>query len=99
MRKISEQTASCYGTVESEQMVKRLNQMLTGWGNYFYLGQVLPAYTAVDMHTMRRLRQWLCRKHKVRSGKYVLFPDARLYEQYGLTRLASTTTSFPWAKA
>ena len=98
-RKISEQTASCYGTVESEQMVKRLNQMLTGWGNYFYLGQVLPAYTAVDMHTMRRLRQWLCRKHKVRSGKYVLFPDARLYEQYGLTRLASTTTSFPWAKA
>ena len=97
-RKISEQTASRYGVVEPEQMVERLNRLLTGWGNYFYLGQVQPAYNAVDMHTIRRLRQWLCRKHKVRNGKYVRFPDARLYDQYGLVRLTRTTTGFPWAK-
>ena len=96
-RKVSEQTASRYGTMEPEQMVKRLNQMLTGWGNYFYLGQVLPAYNAVDMHTMKRLRQWLCRKHKVKTGKFVHFPDARLYDEYGLIRLTLSTKRFPWA--
>ena len=31
----------------------------------------------------RRLRQWLCRKHQVRSGQYVRFPDERLWQEYG----------------
>ena len=70
-----------------------------GWANYFRLGQVSPAYNAIDRHAVRRLRQWLCRKHKVKTGKYVLFPDQRLYGEYGLVRLALTTTSLPWAKA
>ena len=47
----------------------------------------------------RWLRQWLCRKHKVRAGRYVHFPDKRLWNERGLTRLAVRTTSFPWAKA
>ena len=46
-----------------------------------------------------RLRQWLCRKHKVRSGKSVRFPNERLWLDYGLTHLRPRTTSFPWAKA
>ena len=80
-------------------MVERLNRCMTGWANYFRLGQVSPAYNAIDRHAVRRLRQWLCRKHKVKTGKYVLFPDRRLYGEYGLVRLALTTTSLPWAKA
>ena len=47
----------------------------------------------------RRLRQWLGRKHKVSAGKYVRFPDERLWQEYGLARLALRTTGFPWAKA
>ena len=47
----------------------------------------------------RRLRQWLCRKHKVRTGKHVRFPSERLWSDYGLTHLAPRTASFPWAKA
>ena len=77
----------------------RLNRTLSGWANYFRLGQVSPAYRAVDQHADRRLRQWLCRKHKVRSGKYVRFPSQQLYTQYGLHRLAPTTKGLPWAKA
>ena len=98
-RKVSEQTAARYGTMDSEQMVKRLNQMLSGWANYFFLGQVSPAYAAVDAHAKKRFRRWLCRKHKVRSGKYVRFSDDRLYEQYGLIRLSLKTNSLPWAQA
>ena len=63
------------------------------------LGQVSPAYVAIDRHATRRLRQWLCRKHKVRTGKAVRFPADRLWSDYGLTHLAPRTASFPWAKA
>ena len=73
----------------------RLNRLLTGWANYFILGQVRPAYAAIDRHATRRLRQWLCRKHQVRSGRYVRFPDERLRQEYGLTRLAVRTDELP----
>ena len=98
-RRVSELTASRYGLLEPEVVVGRLNRLLTGWANYFTLGQVSPAYAAVDRHATRRLRQWLCRKHKVRSGQCVRFPDERLWTEYGLTHLGPRTASLPWAKA
>ena len=96
---MSELTASRYGLLEPEVVVGRLNRLLTGWANYFTLGQVSPAYAAIDRHATRRLRQWLSRKHKVRSGKCVRFPDERLWTEYGLTHLGSRPASLPWAKA
>ena len=76
-RRVSELTASRYGLLEPEVVVGRINRLLTGWANYFTLGQVSPAYAAIDQHATRRLRQWLCRKHKVRSGKSTSTPMAR----------------------
>ena len=76
-----------------------LNRAMTGWANYFHLGQVGPAYRAIDQHAVRRLRQWLCRKHKVKSGKWVRFTDKRLWAEYGLIRLVSRTRGLPRAKA
>ena len=98
-RRVSELTASRNELLPPRIVVERLNRLLTGWANYFILGQVGPAYEAVDQHAKRRLRRWLCRKHKVRSGKYVRFPDARLWQEYGLTRLRPRAASLPWAKA
>ena len=82
-RRISELTHRRYGLLDQETVVRRLNRAMTGWANYFQLGQVSPAYRAVDAHAIRRLRQWLCRKHKVRAGKYVRFPDKRLWNDMG----------------
>ena len=98
-RRLSELTTRRSGLLSPEVVVARLNRLMTGWANYFTLGQVSPAYAAVDRHATRRLRQWLCRKHKVRTGKEVRFPAERLWQKYGLARLAPRTTSFPWAKA
>ena len=98
-RRMSELTTRRSGLLRSEDLVARLNRLLSGWANYFILGQVSPAYAAIDQHATRRLRQWLCRKHKVRTGKGVRFPDERLWREYGLTRLGLRTASFPWAKA
>ena len=98
-RRVSELTTARNGLLPPKEMVRRLNRALTGWANYFTLGQVSPAYRAIDRHATRRLRQWFCRKHKVRSGKSVRFSNERLWYDYGLTRLAPRTTSLPWAKA
>ena len=73
--------------------------MTLGWANYFNLGQVNPAYRAVDQHAARRLRQWYCRKHKVRMGRHVRLSNKWLWEQCGLTCLARMTRNLPWAKA
>jgi RNA-directed DNA polymerase len=55
--------------------VGKLNQMLRGWANYFCFGPVSKAYRAVDQHTRKRLRQWLCAKHKVAWPGKDTFPD------------------------
>ena len=72
-RKIRAQTTARQGTMDTGDMVRRLNWMLSGWANYYILGQVSPAYRVVDAYATRRLRRWLCRKHKVRTGAYVRF--------------------------
>ena len=98
-RRISELTARQHRAQEPEVVVGRLNRLITGWANYFCLGQVSPAYAAIDRQATRRLRQWLSRKHKVGSENFVQFPDKRLWKKYNLTHLAPRTASFPWAKA
>ena len=95
-RRVSELTPPRDGLRSAEVVVARLNRVLTGWANYFSLGQVSPAYRAVDQHTMRRLRQWLCRKHKVRFGKHVRFPNERLRLE---TESGRGVRHRPWAKA
>ena len=63
------------------------------------LGSGQSGYRAIDGHTSKRLRQWLCRKDKVRSGKSVRYPDERLWQDMGLTCLRERMASFAWAKA
>jgi len=43
--------------------------------------------------------QWFCCKDKVRTGRYVRFSDANLWEIHGLQRLVPTTKDLPWAKS
>ena len=63
-------------------------RMLSDWSNYFYLGQVSPAYDAINRHTTKRLRQWLCRKHQVKTKKHMRFCQERLWMEHGLVRLS-----------
>ena len=99
IKAVSRMTARRTGRWEAESLVGRLNRMLTGWGRYFCLGPVTPAYRAVDAHTRRRLRRWLWEKHKRRGGATKRYPDEFLYDRLGLVRLERTTHDLPWAKA
>ena len=85
--------------LDPKAMVEKLNRMLTGWANYFCLGSVSKAYSAVDMHARRRLRRWLCDKHKESRPAYKRFPEASLHSVYGLVQLPHRTANLPWAKA
>jgi RNA-directed DNA polymerase len=84
--------------LNAEGMVTRLNQKLGGWANYFCLGPVTPAYRFIDRYTTTRLRRWLCKKHRQRSGGIKRYPDEYLYQQLGLIRLPLLPQGFPWAK-
>jgi len=85
-QEISAMTSGSWSKDVAEQ-VAASNHKLRGWSNYFRLGQVSPAYGAVDYHVVRRLRQWLCRKHKVRGAGLSRFSAEHLYLELGLVRL------------
>ena len=98
-RAISDETGRDMVRLDPKTMVEKLNRMLTGWANYFCLGAVSKAYSAVDIHARRRLRRWLCDKHKEPRPGYKRFSEASLHSVYGLVRLPHRTASLPWAKA
>jgi group II intron reverse transcriptase/maturase len=83
--------------LDAEKIVGGLNRKLNGWANYFCLGPVSPAYRAINTHVTRRLRRWLCKKHKVRGSGWSRYPDQYLHEQLGLVCLPQRIRSFPWA--
>jgi len=84
---------------EATGLVAAINRKLTGWAKYFCLGPVRKAYSAIDAYTSRRLRQWLCGKHRHRGRGYPRYPAHYLYEQLSLVRLSMRTQGLPWAKA
>jgi len=98
-RAISEETGR--GTIAQtpQSMVEKLNRILIGWANYFCLGAVSKAYSAVDVHTRRRLRRWLCDKYEEARPGYKRFPEATLHSVYDLVQLPHRTASLPWASA
>lgn len=96
---ITDETNRCRTYLDADEVVGRLNRKLTGWANYFCLGPVGPTYRAINAHVLKRLRRWLCKKHKV-SGKGVTrYPDQYLHETLGLINLPTRTRNLPWAKA
>jgi len=98
-RKISEMTNCRWELLDVEEMVGRLNRVLRGWANYFSRGSVSRAYRNVDRHTRTRLRQWLCRKHKLSGRGTSRYPLRYVYDTLGLIELQVIPRNFPRAKA
>jgi group II intron reverse transcriptase/maturase len=92
-------TARSMELLDATEVVQRLNWALSGWANYFQLGPVTKAYRFVDAYTTRRLRRWLCSKHKHPGSGRTRYPDEYLYQTLGLIRLPMSLRRLPWAKA
>lgn len=69
------------------QVVGAVNRKLRGWGAYFSIGTLDPAYRAVDTYTRLLLRQFLARRHKVPGRGTRRFSFQYLHEDLGLVRL------------
>jgi RNA-directed DNA polymerase len=87
---ISEWTGRRWFFLEASEQVARLNQLLTGWRSYFARGSFWKAFKAVDRHVLRRIRRWLCRKHKIRGTGGRTYPLTYLYQELGLVALEAT---------
>jgi RNA-directed DNA polymerase len=94
---ISEMTGRDQTLLDQGIVVAKLNRTMIGWANYFCLGPVSKAYRVVENHARKRLRQWLCAKHKEVWPGTKRFPEASLHQVLGLVRLTKRTSSFPWA--
>lgn len=98
-REISELTSRRWLLTDVEDRVERLNRLLAGWANYFCLGLVSKPYRSVDRHARKRLRRWLCLKHKVQGRGTARFPVEHLYRTLGLIELEARRNSYPWVTA
>ena len=96
---ISSETGRNKTLLDQETVVGTLNRMIIGWANYFCLGPVSKAYRAVERHARKRLRQWLCAKHKAPWPATKQFPEADLHDVLGLVRVTARTRSLPWANS
>ena len=66
---ISEETRRNKTWLDRKTVVETLNRMMIGWANYFCLGPVSKAYSAVEHHVRRRLRQWLRAKYNLQGRR------------------------------
>ncbi len=98
-RAISDETGRDKVWQDSKTSVERLNRLMVGWANYFCLGPVSQAYSAVDLHARTRLRQWLGDQHNEPRPAYQRFSEASLHSVFGLVQLPHRTANLPWAKA
>lgn len=97
MRAISEATARRTLLMEVDQVVRRVNRMLTGWTQYYCLGAIGKAYRAIDEHTPNRLCRWLCMKHKRERIQRSAYPDKYLHRTLGLLSTQVIMQRLPWA--
>jgi RNA-directed DNA polymerase len=69
------------------EVAEQVNRVLVGWSNYFSHGTVYYAYRAVDNHLYDRVRHFLRRRHKVKSGGTTLLPTGKSLRDWGIVRL------------
>ena len=70
-------------------IVENINRSLCGWVNYFHYRNSSLVMSKVRNHAEDRLRTHLMRRHKIKDRGTGLrrFPQADLYERYGLYKV------------
>jgi group II intron reverse transcriptase/maturase len=71
----------------TSEVVRAINQVTRGWGNYFALAHHHRSFGQLNYFIAHRLRQWLWRKHGNPVAKYERWPARELFTTSGLYRL------------
>jgi RNA-directed DNA polymerase len=78
-----------------EVVVRKLNETVRGWVNYFYYGHCSNDLLRLRRFLDERVRTYLRRKHRMKSRGYKAFPYRYLYEDLGLYKIPMTV---PWTR-
>jgi len=70
-------------------VVRALNRLVGGWGNYFNYGSTFVAYRSVDSHVYERMRNFLRRRHKVSTRGTRVFGWDRVFGSLGVLSLGA----------
>lgn len=89
--KVRELTPRSTAWRATPEVVREINQVTRGWGNYFALAHYHRSFGQMNRFVAHRLRQWLWRKHDSPTGKYERWPDGVLFDIYGLHNLRPPT--------
>jgi RNA-directed DNA polymerase len=76
---------------ETGKIVREINQVTRGWGNYFAFANYHRSFWQMNDFIAHRLRQWLWRKHGNPAGKYERWPSRELFDAYGRHPLRTTS--------
>jgi group II intron reverse transcriptase/maturase len=67
-----------------QEVVREINQVTRGWGNYFALNHHQRSFRQMNHFIAHRMRKWLWRKHGNPCGMFERRPDDMLFKTYGL---------------
>jgi len=74
------------------EVVRDLNPVLRGWGNYFRTGNASLKFRQVDRYVTERLVRLVDRGHRARQRAFGnrMWPAARFVKEFGLHQLVGT---------
>ena len=80
------------GMKDIREVVRDLNPVLRGWGNYFRTGNASLKFRQMDRYVTERLVRLVDRGHRARQRAFVnrTWPAARFVKEFGLHQLAGT---------
>ncbi len=79
------------GVKDVRVLIRDLNPVLRGWGNYFRTGNASKKFVAIDDHVVWRLRRFEKRRRgrNLKAGQAARW-TREYFEALGLTRLRGT---------
>jgi group II intron reverse transcriptase/maturase len=91
VREITDRCARA-GTKDIREVIRVLNPVLRGWGNYFCTGNASGKFQQIDAYVWRRLLRLLLRRGGQRPTRLMArdWPHDRLVNEHGLHRLLGT---------
>lgn len=78
-----------------EVVIRKLNEVVRGWAQYFYYGNCSRPLGRVKWYMEERVRIYLRRKHRLSTRGQKTYPYSYLYENIGLYKIPTTA---PWTK-
>jgi group II intron reverse transcriptase/maturase len=85
------------GMKDVREVIRDLNPVLRGWGNYFRTGNATKKFAAIDRYVEERLQRLLLQRGGQRRNRpggrpfrYVDWPHTRFVQEFGLHQLLGT---------